>query len=475
MSYQNRGVREKAEKKFREALDDGKTLVDYKKALQNALAIEEPDSSAYASIICNSDITVEVKAALLRAMHKLKLPIVNANRWDTRNCVMAIALEKHDLKLIKVLHDLNVDFPSTRGYYNRSACKAINDIGANNAEVAINLITKYKLKSEFIIEILKGALQESNMPVIKYLVEIEKINMRALTRASSSVYNLTNYIHTNFPMIKYLQKHGYNIHCCKRALLKRVCQQNTPSAKHIRDYIIEDQLKTQPGYAQLYMEDISYRAYRNNDIDFIEKFPYQGRIQLYVDDLVNAFKNTNLAMVKSISMRFIRYKCRWYIYQNNITGWYLSPLGQKTMRRIKEVAPKSGPVFDYMKEYFIRFSREWDGKRLMAALGETQAQLENFTERRNAARTQMQAEFQAEKKWLDEMVRQCSYEGQEVKEDAGDDVSDFASRIFAEAAKKEQQKEREILSLYYQGPPSDSEDSWDGPEMPEADNVDDNI
>ena len=459
---------------FKQSLDGGQTLISYKKALQDALGTEQPDTTSFAVSICESDIPIEVKAALLRAMHKLKLPLNNKHQYSQTKIPMEIALEKQDLKLIRVLHDLNIDFPNTRGYYNRSIGEAVTQLGHNNAEVAINLITKYKLKSDFIMCILKGALsQPPNMPVVKYLIEIEKINLYAPTRSSSSIYNMTGMIYENLELIKYLHKHGYNIHCCRRSLLKQVVRKTTPEAKRIQEYILEDQLKTQPAYAALYMERITQTAYQNNNIELVEKFPYMKGMA-YADDLIAAFRKSNITMIKSMCMKYVRYKCRWSMYDTVISEWRLAPLSRKVLRMICDTVPRPGPVRDYAKEFIIKFSREYDGKWAMKyKFGETVEQLETFPHRRTSIRAQMHQEFLAEEKWLAKMKTASTWENKVV--DVAEEVTDLASRIFAEADKKQRSDERTMLSAYYEGPPSDDESWDDGPELPDSETPVDNI
>jgi hypothetical protein len=354
------------------ALSAGKSLDDYKKALEksvkNFTKNDLPNYIRYYDIICKSKIPLKAKKSLILALQNTGIPI--KGRWDSP-WPLITAMTNRDLPLLVFLTK-KAQMKFNNDYSIRRECIKLGGNPEEN-QFTINMLNKVLTTLTMQKKFLAGAIENGNTVLIKYIVEVLKPDLHIPTSQRSSSHALASSFAQSgdVELLKYFEEHGYNIHECQRDLLDQ-CYRFKKKTKAMRAYILNDQANSSA--SDIYNEKIANRAFNEGDTETLQKFGKIG-MAVYWNQVINILKQQREFIIFKVAIdRFleretanhVRYNRTWK-KDNENGNWRI--LAEYHINQVWKIAKNRQDVWDYFKQllqknasnFAIRYADKKDG------------------------------------------------------------------------------------------------------------------
>lgn len=344
-------------------LVNGKSLHEYKEILEDSLTnFQQHDMENYVQlyeIICESDIPLDSKKALILALIKSGIPVQLRHPWY--DAVFA-TLKKRDLPLLVFLLKKT---PMTihNGRKLVSECQQMGKNEENN-QFIINLFNKISTTTTIQKAFLGGAIEGRNDILIRYIVEVVKPDLYIPTSQKSSSNALCySLAHSDLETLKYLEAHGYNIHECQRELLNFLYRKGRSDAQPIIEYILSEQAKSSA--SNEYTEKIANTAFDSNNVELLEKF-HHIKLKIGWTHVIDILKSDKpLIVFKTALERYLereteinkRYDKFW-VKLSNGQGYKI--ITTYHVNQVWKLAKDKKPIWDCFKQCIVNHAEDAD-------------------------------------------------------------------------------------------------------------------
>ena len=337
-------------------LEAGKNLQEYKEIIEDSLKnFQQHNMENYVQlyqIICESDIPLDSKKALILALIKAGIPV--QLRWRWYDAILA-TLKKRDLPLLMFLLKKT---PMTMHNGNELVCEC-RTMGkdAENNQFIINLFNKIGTTTTIQKAFLRGAIEGRNDILIRYIIEVVKPDLYIPTSQKTSTHALCySLVHSDLETLKYLEAHGYNIHECQRELLNLCYNSGRDDLEPMIEYILAEQAKSSAG--EEYTEKIADMAFDVNNIELLEKF-HHIKLRITWTQVIDILKaDKPLIIFKTALERYLeretetnkRYERDWNKIANGrgykiITSYHIN--------QVWKLAKDKKPIWECFKQCMI--------------------------------------------------------------------------------------------------------------------------
>lgn len=349
---------------LKEDLVKGKSLTEYKRVLEDSVTnftqqnIE--DYMGFYTVICESDIPLDSKKALILGLVKAGIPVRTRWMWEEKDAVFKTLCAK-DLPLLLFLLK-KTPMTMHNGPRIIQTCESLGKERENN-QFVINLLNKVNLSLPIQKAFLRGAIEGKNNILIRYIVEVTKPDLYIPTSQKSSTNALYGAIvrSTDLEILKYLESHGYNIHECQRSLLNLCYTSGHKVLNEMIDYILSEQAKSSA--ANEYTEQIANAAFSGENVELLEKF-HNIKLNIRWTQVINILKSDKpLIIFKTALERYIERETE--LNRKYDRTWNKVPGGRGYIifttyhvNQVWKLAKDKKPVWECFKQCLIDNSKD---------------------------------------------------------------------------------------------------------------------